>query len=377
MLSAADFIRARDRFGIRPGLARMRALLARLGDPQLSFRAVHVVGTNGKTTTTRMVEALLADAGLAVGAYVSPHVVRFAERIRVRGEEADLDRLVTGLAPAIEEIDRELGDPVTQFEVLTAAAFVAFAEGGVEVAAVEAGLGGRRDATNVLAAPVVVLTSVGLDHVDHLGDTRERVASEKLAVVNRGAVVVLGEPEWEGMARSAGASRVVLAEGNLGCAVAAVEAFLGRQVDPTPAGQIELPGRLEVVSVDPLELWDGAHNAESARYLAARLRGDIGPFVLVSSILADKDAEGILRPLAAHATTLVATGSTNARSRPAAELAALARELGLFEHVEAVADPVAARTRARELAGPGGAVLVAGSLYLLLDLAAVRPARVP
>ncbi len=377
MLSAADFIRARDRFGIRPGLARMRALLARLGDPHLSFRAVHVVGTNGKTTTTRMVEALLADAGLAVGAYVSPHVVRWSERIRVRGEEADLDRLVAGLAPAIEEIDRELGDPVTQFEVLTAAAFVAFAEGEVEVAAVEAGLGGRRDATNVLAAPVVVLTSVGLDHIDHLGDTRERVASEKLAVVNHGAVVVLGEPEWEGMARAAGASRVVLAEGNLGCAVAAADAFLGRPVDPAPAQQVELPGRLEVVSGDPLELWDGAHNAESARYLAARLRGDVGPFVLVSSILADKDAEGILRPLAARATTLVATSSTNARSRPAAELAALARELGLFEHVEAVADPVAARTRARELAGPGGAVLVAGSLYLLLDLAAVRPARVP
>ena len=376
MLSAADFILARDRFGIRPGLARMRALLARLGDPQRSFRAVHVVGTNGKTTTTRMIEALLADAGLAVGAYVSPHVVRWSERIRVRGEEVDLDRLVAGLAPAIEEIDRELGDPVTQFEVLTAAAFVAFAEGGVEVAAVEAGLGGRRDATNVLAAPVVVLTSVGLDHTDHLGDTREQVASEKIAVVNPGAVVVLGEPVWEGMARIAGASRVVLTEGNLGCAVAAAEAFLGRPVDPAPAERIDVPGRLEVVSRDPLELWDGAHNAEGARYLAARL-GAAGPFVLVSSILADKDADGILRPLAAHATALIATSSTNARSRSAAELAALARELGLFEHVEAVADPVAARARARELAGSGGAVLVAGARYLLLDLAAVRPSRVP
>lgn len=376
MPSATDFILARDRFGIRPGLARMRALLARLGDPQRSFRAVHVVGTNGKTTTTRMVEALLADAGLATGAYVSPHVVRFAERIRVRGEEADLDRLVAGIVPAIEAVDRELGDPVTQFEVLTAAAFLAFAESEVEAAAVEAGLGGRRDATNVLAAPVVVLTSVGLDHTDHLGETRELVAGEKLAVVHPGAVVVLGEPEWERMARESGASRVVLADGNLGCAVAAAEAFLGRPVDPAPAERVRVPGRLELVARDPLELWDGAHNAEGARYLAGRL-ADAGPFVLVSSILADKDAEGILRPLAAHATALVATSSTSARSRPAGELAALARELGLFAHVEAVADPVAARARARELAGSAGAVLVAGSLYLLVDLAAVRPGHVP
>ncbi|MCC6221865.1 MAG: bifunctional folylpolyglutamate synthase/dihydrofolate synthase [Thermoleophilia bacterium] len=376
MRSAAEFVLARDRFGIRPGLARIRALLARLGDPQRSFRAVHVVGTNGKTTTTRMVEALLADAGLATGAYVSPHVVRFAERIRVRGEEADLDRLVAGIVPAIEAVDRELGDPVTQFEVLTAAAFVAFAEAGVEAAAVEAGLGGRRDATNVLAAPVVVLTSVGLDHTDHLGETRELIAREKLAVVRPGAVVVLGEPEWERLARESGASRVVPARGNLGCAVAAAEAFLGRAADPAPAERVRVPGRLELVARDPLELWDGAHNAEGARYLAGQL-AEAGPFVLVSSVLADKDAEGILRPLAARATALVATSSTSARSRPAAELAALARERGLFRHVEAVADPVAARARARELAGPAGVVVVAGSLYLLVDLAAVRPGRVP
>ena len=376
MLSAAEFILSRDRFGMRPGLERMNALLERLGHPERRFEAVHVVGTNGKSTTTRMIEALLAEAGLAVGAYVSPHVVRWSERIRVRGEEADLDLLVTEIAPAIEAVDRELGDPVTQFEVLTAAAFVAFAEGGVGVAVVEAGLGGSRDATNVIGARVCVLTSVGLDHTEHLGTTREAIAGEKLAVVPPGAVVVLGEAEWEEMARARGASRVVVAGGNLGCAVAATEAFLGHSVEPAPAAAVTLPGRIEVVAAGPLEIWDGAHNVEGLRYLLDRLPALPPPAVLVASILRDKQPETMLEVLCGVTTTLVATQSASTRTLAAEELAAIARPLG-FQLVEAVADPASARERARELAGEDGAVLVTGSLYLLLDLAAVRPARVP
>lgn len=376
MLSAAEFILSRDRFGMRPGLERMNALLERLGHPERRFEAVHVVGTNGKSTTTRMIEALLAEAGLAVGAYVSPHVVRWSERIRVRGEEADLDLLVTEIAPAIEAVDRELGDPVTQFEVLTAAAFVAFAEGGVGVAVVEAGLGGSRDATNVIGARVCVLTSVGLDHTEHLGTTREAIAGEKLAVVPPGAVVVLGEAEWEEMARARGASRVVVAEGNLGCAVAAAEAFLGRPVEPAPAAAVTLPGRIEVVAAGPLEIWDGAHNVEGLRYLLDRLPALPPPAVLVASILRDKQPEAMLEVLCGVTTTLIATQSASTRTLAAEELAAIARPLG-FQLVEAVADPASARERARELAGEDGAVLVTGSLYLLLDLAAVRPAHVP
>lgn len=376
MLSAAEFILSRDRFGMRPGLERMNALLERLGHPERRFEAVHVVGTNGKSTTTRMIEALLAEAGLAVGAYVSPHVVRWSERIRVRGEEADLDLLVTQIAPAIEAVDRELGDPVTQFEVLTAAAFVAFAEGGVGVAVVEAGLGGSRDATNVIGARVCVLTSVGLDHTEHLGTTREAIAGEKLAVVPPGAVVVLGEAEWEEMARARGASRVVVAEGNLGCAVAAAEAFLGRPVEPAPAAAVTLPGRIEVVAAGPLEIWDGAHNVEGLRYLLDRLPALPPPAVLVASILRDKQPEAMLEVLCGVTTTLIATQSASTRTLAAEELAAIARPLG-FQLVEAVADPASARERARELAGEDGAVLVTGSLYLLLDLAAVRPAHVP
>src|SRR5438270_7433409 len=172
------------------GLERIHALLAERGDPQSRYPAVHVVGTNGKSTTTRLTEALLAGAGLAVGAYISPHVRGWSERIRIRGQDADFEHAVAAVRGPAERIG------ATQFEVLTAAALAAFAEAKVDVAVVEAGLGGRHDATNVLETRVVVLTNVALEHMDVLGDTREAVAAEKLAVVKPGAVVVLGEEEW-------------------------------------------------------------------------------------------------------------------------------------------------------------------------------------
>ncbi|MGA8486690.1 MAG: Mur ligase family protein, partial [Gaiella sp.] len=190
------------------GLDRMRALLAALGEPQAGLPAVHVVGTNGKSTTTRKVEELLGATGLRVGAYLSPHVRSWAERIRVDGAEADLEAALAKVRPAAERLE------ATQFEALTAAAFVAFRAGGVEAAAVEAGLGGRHDATNVLdGTRVVVLTNVSLEHTDVLGSTREAIAAEKLAVIHPGCAVVLGEPEWEPLARAAGAGEVVVETG--------------------------------------------------------------------------------------------------------------------------------------------------------------------
>src|SRR6187401_1603488 len=186
------------------GLDRMRALLSALGDPQAGLPAVHVVGTNGKSTTTRMVEELLRDAGLHVGAYLSPHVRSWAERVRVDGAEPDLETALAAVRPAAERF------AATQFEALTAAAFVAFREAEVEAAVVEAGLGGRHDATNVLdETRVVVLTNVSLEHTDVLGSTREAIAAEKLAVVHPGCTVVLGEPEWDALARSRGAALVL------------------------------------------------------------------------------------------------------------------------------------------------------------------------
>src|SRR5205823_10346569 len=148
---------------------------------------------NGKSTTTRTIEETLLREGMSVGAYTSPHVTGWAERIRIAGREAALERTLLGVRP------RAMALGATQFEVLTAAALAAFAEAGVEIAAVEAGLGGRLDATNVLRSPVQVLTNVALEATDVLGDTREAIAEEKLAVVQRGATAVLGEPEWDAL----------------------------------------------------------------------------------------------------------------------------------------------------------------------------------
>jgi dihydrofolate synthase / folylpolyglutamate synthase len=340
------------------GLERMLRLLRDLGDPQLAYEAIHVVGTNGKSTTTRLTEALLANEGLRVGAYYSPHVRSWSERIRVGGAEGDFER-------AVERIRPHAGD-ATQFEIVTAAALLEFAEAAVDVAVVEAGLGGRHDATNVLRTRVVVLTNVALEHTDVLGDTREEIAAEKLAVVQDGCVVVLADREWEELARANGAARVdTTGASNLALAIAAAQAFVGREVDPHAADGVALPGRLERRGEQPLELWDGAHNLAGLGYLLPRLpaRDD---WVVVASILGDKRPELMLEALSVLGRRFVATQSANARALPAGELATRAERY--FDHVDALPDPHAARAHACALAGPAGAVVVTGSLYLLAEL---------
>jgi dihydrofolate synthase/folylpolyglutamate synthase len=370
MHSGADNVRWLESLSPWPdefGLGRIRELLGRLGDPQRRLEAIHVVGTNGKTTTVRSAEALLLAEGVETGAYTSPHVSSWAERIRIGGEEADLEAVLGRVRPDAEAVG------ATQFEVLTAAALAEFAEGGVDVV-VEAGLGGRHDATNVLDARVVVLTNVSLEHTDVLGATREEIAAEKLAVVRPGAQVVLGEPEWEEAARAAGAVGVSMVAGSSDeLAHAAVECFLGRRVDPAPLEEVVVPGRLERVGESPLEIWDGAHNLAGVGYLLTRVpRAD---WVLVASILSDKDASGMLAALSALGSRLVATSSSTPRALPAEDLAALARPF--FADVHVAADPLAALALGRGLAGNDGALLVTGSLYLLADLASVRPTCLP
>jgi dihydrofolate synthase/folylpolyglutamate synthase len=347
------------------GLERMRALLEELGDPQDAFPAIHVVGTNGKSTTTRLTAVLLRDDGLRVGAYTSPHVAGWHERLDT--DPAGFERAVARIRPAAKRIG------ATQFEALTAAALAEFAEQGVDAAVVEAGLGGRLDATNVLRAPVVVLTNVGLDHTEQLGETREEIAAEKLAVVREGAAVVLCEPEWQALARSSGAATTVLTgRSNLALAVVAAETFVGHPVDPAVAEGLILPGRLERRSESPLEIWDGAHNLDGVAYLLPRLPDR--RYVVVASILRDKDAEGMLAALSVLGDTVVATAAANPRALRADELARLARRW--FRTTETVQHPGDAVARARSIAGVDGAVLVTGSLYLLADLAAL-PDRVP
>jgi dihydrofolate synthase/folylpolyglutamate synthase len=358
MPSATDWLESLSPWPKEFGLGRMHALLAELDEPQRAFRAIHVVGTNGKSTATRRAAAFLLRERLSVGAYTSPHVAGWSERVQVDGEDADLEQALERVRPAAERAG------ATQFEVLTAAAFAEFAAAPVDVAVVEAGLGGRLDATNVLQAEVVGLTNVALDHTEVLGETREAIAEEKLAVVAPGATVVLGEAEWASRAGARGAGRIVVGE-DVGRAAA--EALLGRTLE----GEVDvhLPGRFDEVGDD---VFAGAHNPAGVEWLLERLpRND---YVVVASILADKDAGAMLAPLARAGDTFVATSSRSARALPAEELAARAQPF--FARVEPVADAAAALERGRELAGEHGAVLVTGSLYLLADLI-VRRQRVP
>jgi dihydrofolate synthase/folylpolyglutamate synthase len=342
--SATDWLASLSPWPEEFGLERMHALLDALGNPQRAFPSIHVVGTNGKSTATRAIATLLRADGLEVGAYTSPHVSGWHERLDTDAEA--FERAIARVRGAAEELG------ATQFEALTAAALAEFAARDVDAAVVEAGLGGRLDATNVLDAPVVHLTNVGLEHTDVLGETREQIAREKLAVVKPGAAVVVGEREWEPFAWERGARAVVR-----GGAREAAEAFAGHLIDAADP-EIVLPGRFERRGDD--ELWDGAHTPDGAEWLLARLpRRD---WVVLASVLGDKDVDGLLERLARAGRTLVATRSSNPRALPEKELAARAERY--FDRVEALADPVAALFRAREL----GPVLATGSLYLLADL---------
>lgn len=343
MRSATEWVASLSPWPEEFGLGRIRALLAALGEPQRTYPAIHVVGTNGKSTATRTIEALLLADGLSVGATVSPHVRSWSERITVDGAEADLESALGRVRPDAEGLE------ATQFETITAAALTAFAEAAVDVAVVEAGLGGRLDATNVLRSRVVLLTNVSPEHTEVLGETPEQIAQEKLAVVHDASLVVLPDNRF--------ARLVPRAEVRIGGAREAAEAFAGHRI--TAAPEISLPGRLE--RRGPAEIRDGAHNPAGSHWLAERLYP--GPFVLCVSVLSDKDVDAMLAELSVLGETLVATSSSNARALTARELGA--RAVCHFAHVEAVDDPHAALARAHEL---GDAVLVTGSLYLLAEL---------
>ncbi len=324
----------------------MRELLERLGHPERRYPAIHVVGTNGKSTATRAIAALLRAEGRRAGAYTSPHVSGWSERVWVDGREADFERVVARIRAAAEEVG------ATQFEALTAAALTEFAERGVDVAVVEAGLGGRLDATNVVDAQIVLLTNVSLEHTEVLGDTPEQIAREKLAVAHAANIVVMSDDTYRDLVPKS-------AEIAIGDARTAVEAFLGHSIDrKAPAA---LPGRLEWRE---RELWDGAHNPAGTAWLRANANERFGAAVV--SILRDKDADSMLADLAALSPSVIATQSKNPRSLPATELAERAK--AHFQHVVVEPDPREALARARE--STRGPILVTGSLYLLAELSA-------
>jgi dihydrofolate synthase / folylpolyglutamate synthase len=386
-------------FGMRFGLDRMHKLMTVLGMPQRQFASVHVVGSNGKSSTVRMIAAILERQGLRTGSYTSPHLRSFAERIEV-GEKpipgADFGAAVARAGHAAELVNRTAadGDEVTQFEALTAAAYHELARRGVEVAVIEAGLGGRYDATNVIPSKVQVLTGVGLEHTRWLGPRLADIAEEKLAVVrDHGALVVAAlPPEADEVAVRVAAERharlVRAGEGsgpvplrargafqrrNFALARAAAEAFAGeldgRAVEEA-AAQVEIPGRLEVVAEEPLVIHDGGHNPAGAAALAEALPELLEgrPLVGVFAVLDDKDAAGMLAELLPLCERAVFTRSLNPRSLPPATLESLAGKLG-GPPSEISRDPHAALERAVQLAGPAGAVLATGSIYLVADLA--------
>jgi len=371
--------------------------------PQRRFASIHVVGTNGKSSVATMAAALLEAAGTTAGAYLSPHAERWSERVRVRDREIEPDAFaaaVERVAQSVPAVDRTLeeGDAVTQFEAVTAAAFVALAAARVEVGVIEAGLGGRLDATNVLPSRATALTSVGLEHTEWLGDTEEEIAAEKLAVLRDHSALVLGSVSEqvrdlahrvarERHAALIDASTPAWAPGlapylrrDLAVAIAAAEVVAGTLdaavVDRVASG-LELPGRMQRVGSDPPRILDAAHNPAGALALAEGLDEAAGgrPLVACVAILSDKDAAGVIAALAPRLAGLVATelppGELHGRGRPgtrtlaAADLGALARYAGI-ERVEEVAAPDAAIGRADELARDlGGVALVTGSHYLL------------
>ena len=384
-------------FGMRFGLDRMHKLMTALGMPQRRFATIHVVGTNGKSSTVRFIAGILERHGLRTGSYTSPHLASFTERVEI-GEQpisgTDFAAAVTRAAHAAELVNRtqEEGDTVTQFEALTAAAYHELARREVEVAVIEAGLGGRYDATNVIPSKVQVLTGVGLEHTRWLGPTIKDIAEEKLDVVRAHGVLVTGELDAEAeavaerVATERHATRVratstddytLAAHGafqraNFALARAAAKAFLGEldeRAVRAAAAEVRVPGRMQVISHEPLTVLDGAHNPAGAEAVAQALPELVGEreVVGVLGVLDDKDAAGMLRALLPRLDRVVFTHSSNPRSLSPGTLESLSEQLG-GPSSETVADPRKALARARELAGSRGAVLVTGSIYLIADL---------
>ena len=410
---AEEQLRSLELFGMRFGLDRMWRMMTALGSPQRRFEAIQVLGTNGKSSTTRMTAAILEGHGLRTAAYLSPHLVSYRERVLIDGRELDGEQLAAAIeraAWAQERVNRTLAqdDHVTQFELLTAAGLWAMAEEGVDVAVVEAGLGGRYDATSVIDASVTVLTNVGLEHTRWLGPTVKDISEEKLAAIRAGAILVLGEDmhaEALAVAERVAGERGVqivrttalrddlrLAAGggfqrrNFALAIAAAGAYLQRTGRPLDAEAVrlagaatEVPGRLQLLAEDPPIVLDGAHNPDAVEALVRSLAELVGerPLALVLGVLEDKNAAEMLARLLPLCERAWFTAPPSSRALSPAALQSLARQQG-FE--ASVCEPVpelalrAARDFARER---GTVVLATGSIYLIGDLLRwlTRPSR--
>ncbi len=344
------------KFGMDPSLEPIRAMCAAMGDPQKRYRCVQVAGTNGKSSTTRMIAALLHAQGLRVGLYVSPHLIKYPERIEIDGRVVSDEDFARGIEVALDAAARA-GVQATEFELLTAAALWLFAREDVDWAVLECGLGGRWDATSVVDPQVAVITGVALEHTAILGDTIEKIAGEKAAIIKPGSHAIFAHDfaaheVFERQAQDVGtpysyakldATRAfddelaympVYQRSNLATALAAVTVALGHAPSPESAsialGGLVIPGRFEILRHDPLVIVDAAHNPQSAHVLAGELRrlfdGDAAIPTLLLGVLDDKDARGIIRELCPLFDRIVVTASSSTRAVPATELASLVAE---------------------------------------------------
>ncbi len=410
---------------LEPSLDRIRAFTELLGDPQRSYPVVHLTGTNGKTSTARMVDALLRALDLRTGRFTSPHVERMSERICLDGDPLDDEAFVRAfndVAPYTHLVDDAEPHPLSFFETIVAMAFAAFADAPVDVAVVEVGMGGSWDATNVADAAVAVVTPIAVDHARYLGDSPALIAQEKAGIIKSGSTVVTAEQRPDVLAvlteRAVEVGATLVREGvelgvvdrvpavggqmvslqglrarydevflplygahqaqNAVLALAAVEAFAGDQpldadlVRAAFAG-VTSPGRLEVVRRSPTVVLDAAHNPHGAEALGAALEDSFAfaPLIGVVSVMQDKDAEGLLAVLEPHLAHVVCTQSATSRAMPAEDLAAVARQIfdddrvSVAERLTEAIDAAAALAEAGEAFGDplgSGAVLVTGSV---------------
>ncbi len=385
-----------------------------MSEPHRGYPVIHIAGTNGKTSTARMAAAILLEHGLKPGLFTSPHLQTVEERFEVGGERMTQEEFTAAIGdvkPIVDLFEERGGDGVTYFELTTALAFSWFAERTIDVAVVETGLGGRLDSTNVVESAVAVVTTIGLEHTAYLGDSLGAIATEKVAILDDGRVLVTGDLPVEALeaaqrrveltrsswlrlgkdfsVRSAqttdggwsvdleGVHRdyedvSLLVHGrhqtvNWANAVAAVEALFGRSLDTeavaTAASRVTLPGRMEVIGRDSIIMLDGAHNPEGMAALAAALAEEYPAtkWSLVFGVMVDKDVAGMLRLLAPHVDSLYAASAADGRARSAGEVAAMATEAGIEGAIVcgSVAEAVSAAR------GSGGPLLVTGSLYVV------------
>ena len=414
---AEAFLDDRIGHGVKPGLERITGLLGFMGDPQKAYPTIHIAGTNGKTTMSRMVQQILGSHGLATGAFTSPHLRTVEERFALHGvtiDTRDFTDAVQDIAWFVEAYEKQAGTSTTYFEVTAALAFSIFATAAVDVAVVEVGLGGRLDATNVLESAISVITGIDIDHAEFLGNTIGKIAAEKAAIVDAGGDLVTGilppaaevaiservsetGANWIRADADFAVQEADVAVGGWQCsidgvfgryvdlylpihgrhqvdhvatAIATSEMFLGRELDhdslAVAVGSISAPGRLEVVDRRPLVIIDGAHNAQGFRGLAATLEGEF-PAVqwhLVLGVRGKRDVEELVSPLAGLVGRVYATAPHDPAAI-AADLVAAASAEALGVEAVVVPDVLDALHQATESAGEEGGVVVAGSLYLV------------